>query len=536
MVATSPTSGAVAPWTVISQGSSLTYEQATGLDKLEFAQRSQGSALSRLMDDEGHVKRATAALLVALNSMSSPTAISRSAFLLHDVVGWSPVAAAAAVNTILTSQLDDAPLFAPLLRHIDASGSQDSAPSVTAAACALATGALMGTRALVKAIPKSSVFAPVLAAQEAAFCRYIATSLATHTAVHAGLGADDEVEDGKAGGNGAGDDEEEQLTPEQEHAAETAHDAAARAREEAIHRTLGALAAYMMVDEHRTTYIQTIGDLEPIARLVRPADALGGSGGGGGAGSSGGSAGLANRSSVQVVYEALLCLWLISFAAANDNVSGAMDAAAVPRRLAALLRDAAAEKTVRVALATLRNLVSRAGGGRGEQLRREMVGAGLVAILGRLSARGWADEELRSDLSSLSDALADELASMSTLDVYRSEVLSGALGWTPVHTDAAFWRTNAEALERDNRHVLRALVRLLYDQASEPVVQAVACHDLAMFIKAHPRGRAIANSLDVKGRLMQLMESPDAAVRRHALNAVQVLMIMHYDLLQRASS
>lgn len=474
-----------------------------------------------------------AALLVALNSMSSPKAVSRSAFLLHDVVGWSPDAAAAAVNTILTSQLDDAPLFAPLLRHMDASGSQDSAPSVTAAACALATGALMGTRALVKAIPKSSDFAPVLATQEAAFCRYIATSLATHTAVHAGQGAGDEVEDGKAGGNGAGDDGEEQLTPEQEHAAETAHDAAAREREEAIHRTLRALAAYMMVDEHRAAYIQAIGDVEPIARLARPADALGG---GGGAGGSGGSAVLANRSSVQIVYEALLCLWLISFAAASDKVSGAMDAAAVPRRLAALLRDAAAEKTVRVALATLRNLVSRAGGGRGEQLRREMVGAGLVAILGRLSARGWADEELRSDLSSLSDALADELASMSTLDVYRSEVLSGALGWTPVHTDAAFWRANAEALERDNRHVLRALVRLLYDEASEPVVQAVACHDLAMFIKAHPRGRAIANSLDVKGRLMQLMESPDAAVRRHALNAVQVLMIMHYDLLQRASS
>lgn len=59
MVATSPAAGAVAPWTVISQGSSLTYEQATGLDKLEFAQRSQGPALSRLLDDEGHVKRAT---------------------------------------------------------------------------------------------------------------------------------------------------------------------------------------------------------------------------------------------------------------------------------------------------------------------------------------------------------------------------------------------------------------------------------------------------------------------------------------------
>eukprot|EP00168_Porphyra_purpurea_P015434 TRINITY_DN474_c1_g1_i10.p1 TRINITY_DN474_c1_g1~~TRINITY_DN474_c1_g1_i10.p1 ORF type:complete len:283 (-),score=116.04 TRINITY_DN474_c1_g1_i10:291-1139(-) len=246
----------------------------------------------------------------------------------------------------------------------------------------------------------------------------------------------------------------------------------------------------MMVDEHRAAYIQIIGDVEPIARLVRPADALGGGGGGGGS-SSCMSSGMANRSSVQIVYEALLCLWLISFAAAGDTVSAAMDAAAVPRRLAALLRDAAAEKTVRVALATLRNLVTRAGGDRGEQLRREMVGAGLVAILGRLSARGWSDEELRGDLASLSEALAEELASMSTLDVYRSEVLSGALGWTPVHTDAAFWRTNAEALERDNRHVLRALVRLLYDEASEPVVQAVACHDLAMFIKAHPRGRPL---------------------------------------------
>jgi len=59
MVATTPTAGAIAPWTVISQGSALTYEQATGLDKLEFAQRSQGPALSRLLHDDGYVKGAT---------------------------------------------------------------------------------------------------------------------------------------------------------------------------------------------------------------------------------------------------------------------------------------------------------------------------------------------------------------------------------------------------------------------------------------------------------------------------------------------
>eukprot|EP00168_Porphyra_purpurea_P015438 TRINITY_DN474_c1_g1_i17.p2 TRINITY_DN474_c1_g1~~TRINITY_DN474_c1_g1_i17.p2 ORF type:complete len:168 (-),score=57.16 TRINITY_DN474_c1_g1_i17:407-910(-) len=164
----------------------------------------------------------------------------------------------------------------------------------------------------------------------------------------------------------------------------------------------------MMVDEHRAAYIQIIGDVEPIARLVRPADALGGGGGGGGS-SSCMSSGMANRSSVQIVYEALLCLWLISFAAAGDTVSAAMDAAAVPRRLAALLRDAAAEKTVRVALATLRNLVTRAGGDRGEQLRREMVGAGprchprsplCPRVVGRGAPRGtWRRSQRRSQRS-----------------------------------------------------------------------------------------------------------------------------------------
>lgn len=83
MVATSATAGAVAPWTVISQGSSLTYEQATGLDKLEFAQRSQGPALSRLLDDEGHVKRATVCRGSASASVGRPWGVRLFCFSPH---------------------------------------------------------------------------------------------------------------------------------------------------------------------------------------------------------------------------------------------------------------------------------------------------------------------------------------------------------------------------------------------------------------------------------------------------------------------
>jgi len=98
---------------------------------------------------------------------------------------------------------------------------------------------------------------------------------------------------------------------------------------------------------------------------------------------------------------------------------------------------------------------------------------------------------------------------MSTFDVYRGEVLSGALSWTPAHKDETFWRENNEKLERNNLEVLRCLARSLHE-SQDPVVLSVACHDLGMFIKHHERGRHITQTLGVKPRLMELMTAEDA--------------------------
>lgn len=124
----------------------------------------------------------------------------------------------------------------------------------------------------------------------------------------------------------------------------------------------------------------------------------------------------------------------------------------------------------------------------------------------------------------LAEALESELASMSNFDVYRAEVLSRALEWTPAHRDEMFWRENVEKLDRNQQEVLRCLVRALHESGDETVL-AVACNDLAQFIKFHPRGRVIAQSLGVKARLMELMVSGEGEIRRYALNCVQVLMI-----------
>lgn len=229
---------------------------------------------------------------------------------------------------------------------------------------------------------------------------------------------------------------------------------------------------------------------------------------------------------VQVYYQAVFCLWLLSFVAHYaertgnvETVSSSLESAGVPRRLTSVLREVTSDKVVRISLATLRNILSMSS-----SLRKEMVGAGLVDALQSPSFRRYDDDDIRDDLGVLADALESELASMSSFDVYKAEVLSGALEWTPAHRDELFWRENVEKLERNQQEVLRCMVRLLHESSDETVL-AVACNDLAQFIKFHPRGRAIAQSLGVKARLMELMVSGAGDVRRYALNCVQVLMI-----------
>ena len=72
--------------------------------------------------------------------------------------------------------------------------------------------------------------------------------------------------------------------------------------------------------------------------------------------------------------------------------------------------------------------------------------------------------------------------------------------------------------------VLKDLVSLL-SSSPEPRTQAVACHDLGQFIAAHPSGRSVALDLKAKEAVIKLLDSPDADVRKHALLALQKLLL-----------
>ena len=93
-----------------------------------------------------------------------------------------------------------------------------------------------------------------------------------------------------------------------------------------------------------------------------------------------------------------------------------------------------------------------------------------------------------------------------TFDEYTSELLSGQLSWTPVHESENFWRENAVKLNDNDYKLLRfvqayptvlayvptsdnsILIKLL-DDSSDPIVLAVAVHDLGQYVKHCDRGK-----------------------------------------------
>jgi V-type H+-transporting ATPase subunit H len=83
-----------------------------------------------------------------------------------------------------------------------------------------------------------------------------------------------------------------------------------------------------------------------------------------------------------------------------------------------------------------------------------MITYGIVKPLELATAKNWADEELKADLEVLNQRLEKNIALLSSFDVYKQEVMSGNLQWTPVHRSEKFWRENVHHFEEDNHKIL----------------------------------------------------------------------------------
>jgi len=182
-------------------------------------------------------------------------------------------------------------------------------------------------------------------------------------------------------------------------------------------------------------------------------------------------------------------------------------------------------KVIRVGLSTLKNLADD------RTNIQQMVEAGGARVLDNLLQRKkWGDSDIEANLDFLSTTLQKCIAEMSSFDVYKSEVLSGNLDWTPVHRSEKFWRENFLRFEEHDFEVLSILVNIVRSSSNVQSL-AIACFDIGEFVRFHPRGRTIISALGAKVSVMKLMTHSDEEVKKQALLCVQKMMVINWQYL-----
>jgi len=230
--------------------------------------------------------------------------------------------------------------------------------------------------------------------------------------------------------------------------------------------------------------------------------------------------------STQLLYQTVFSLWSLSYSPQASLEMVNSKVGVIPK-LVDILKTVSKEKVIRVTLATLRNLLGTG------TASTDMVAAGIMPVLSGLQPRKWADEDILEDVELLISALQVNLMSLTSWDVYKKELSSGKLEWSPSHKSEAFWKDNHKAFEADGYATVKQLVALLGSE--DPQTLAIACSDIAEFVKAHPEGRRVMHQYGAKPVVMQVLKHPDATVQKYALSCVQRLMVINWEYLSRAA-
>ncbi|KAH6918818.1 hypothetical protein BKA70DRAFT_30168 [Coprinopsis sp. MPI-PUGE-AT-0042] len=219
----------------------------------------------------------------------------------------------------------------------------------------------------------------------------------------------------------------------------------------------------------------------------------------------------------QMSYQVGFCIWLLTFETnIAEEINKRYDIIAV---LIALAQAAVKEKVIRVVVATFKNLVVKAPTAN----LPAMLVCQLLPYSKNLVTRKWTDEDIIEDVKFLKDELTTRFESLTTYDEYTSELTSGHLSWTPVHESEEFWKANAVKLNDKDHEQLKVLISLLR-QSNDPVVLAVAAHDVGQYVKYYERGKKIVADLGGKSQVMALMTHENPDVRYRALLTVQQLV------------
>lgn len=150
----------------------------------------------------------------------------------------------------------------------------------------------------------------------------------------------------------------------------------------------------------------------------------------------------------QLHYNALLCLWLVSFESSSmDRILH--KANFIPLTIV-ICRSTAKEKVIRVGAGLWRNLLKN----HKVTVLPILIGAKAPEFISLCIKKEYSDPDLNEDLHMIDGELQSALLKLSTFDEYASEVKSGILDWSPPHKSALFWKDNATRLNENNAELL----------------------------------------------------------------------------------
>ena len=169
----------------------------------------------------------------------------------------------------------------------------------------------------------------------------------------------------------------------------------------------------------------------------------------------------------------------------------------------------------------------------GLRLYIDMANSGMLKTIRTLLKKNWEDLDIPEKFKILENILLSKIESMTSFTEYRGELQSGYLEWTPVHTNAKFWKDNLKNIESNEFEILGCLRDVLLNATNETSI-AVACHDIGQVIRYHPHGRKLLGLPVLSGakeRIIDLMQHTSVEVRKHALLSIQKIMVQKWEFI-----
>lgn len=199
-----------------------------------------------------------------------------------------------------------------------------------------------------------------------------------------------------------------------------------------------------------------------------------------------------NLTNLQLLYNALMSVWILSFSSAI-NKALVHNYPQLVGNLLTISKDGIKLKVVRVAVSTLKNFVSVTTSNSEKLSVVKLVlfqdGLNIVkTIQTRKFASNGSDEELSNDLAYLSDTLNEVVTSkLTSLDEYLVELENpNLLSWaSPTHKSTSFWQENAHKFKDNNFALVKKQLAILSseDASLSGVSKVIVLNDLQFLIQ-----------------------------------------------------